>query len=176
MYGLEKPIGDMKFVVDTRWVWQSLCTLHLDLWWKACAPASTTPLPNGPPAPCPHRRYVAAMVTPGAGRNAIPSRLKRQFAIFHVPPPSEAALTDIFGTLMAGRFPAAACSPEVADVAARLVPLTVALWNRVQARLLPTPTKFHYLFNMRDLSKARGCGGGGGMGLGSAAPGKGGQL
>lgn len=43
------------------------------------------------------------MVTPGAGRNDIPNRLKRQFAIFHVPPPSEAAINDIFGTLVGGR-------------------------------------------------------------------------
>ena len=53
------------------------------------------------------------MVTPGAGRNDIPNRLKRQFAIFHVPPPSEAAINDIFGSLMAGRFCPGTFSPEV---------------------------------------------------------------
>lgn len=156
-------------------------------------------------------RYVAAMNTPGAGRTDIPNRLKRQFAIFHVPPPSEAAINNIFGSLMAGRFDAQTFSPEVGscgkqgqdaawlcevspvnfllghachfssvclngkakhclifqsllptrpcpflqvvDLAARLVPLTMTLWNHVQAKLLPTPAKFHYLFNMRDLSK-----------------------
>ncbi len=151
------------------------------------------------------------MVTPGAGRNDIPNRLKRQFAIFHVPPPSEAAINNIFGSLMAGRFCPGTFSPEVgargwavcrdqncrngcvpsyphrpgvghvitscspgfhsclphlvlpwlqvADVAARLVPATMTLFNRVQARMLPTPAKFHYLFNMRDLSKASGVAG-----------------
>ena len=43
----------------------------------------------------------------------------------------------------------------MADVALKLVPLTVALWEKVQAKMLPTPAKFHYLFNMRDLSKVR---------------------
>ena len=53
------------------------------------------------------------MSIPGAGKNDIPNRLKRQFACFHVPPPSEAAINDIFGSLMAGRFDAATFTPEV---------------------------------------------------------------
>lgn len=39
------------------------------------------------------------------------------------------------------------------QVAGRLVPMTVTLWNKIQAKMLPTPSKFHYLFNMRELSK-----------------------
>jgi dynein heavy chain len=41
----------------------------------------------------------------------------------------------------------------VLQVASRLVPMTVTLWNKTQAKMLPTPAKFHYLFNMRELSK-----------------------
>lgn len=84
------------------------------------------------------------MSAPEAGKNDIPNRLKRQFAIFAVPPPSAAAINDIFGQLMAGRFNAADFGATLADVAQRLVPLTMELWQHVQARLLPTPAKFHY--------------------------------
>ena len=66
MYSLEKPIGDMKMIVD-------------------CV-------------------YLAAMNTPGGGKNDIPNRLKRHFCIFNVPLPSVAAINNIFGQLVAGRF------------------------------------------------------------------------
>ncbi len=97
--------------------------------------------------------YIAAMNTPGGGKNDIPNRLKRHFACFNVPLPSAASIGSVFGTLVAGRFDAATFSDEVVAAAAKLVPATVELWNRVQVKLLPTPAKFHYMFNMRELSK-----------------------
>jgi dynein heavy chain len=124
------------------------------------------------------------MNVPGGGKNDIPNRLKRQFAIFNVPQPSGAAINAIFGALvqartpacvrnpdpnpvlcmwhdwleaccpgLQGRFSAETCSAEVVAVAGRLVAATQALWARVAPKMLPTPAKFHYLFNMRDISK-----------------------
>ncbi len=97
--------------------------------------------------------YIAAMNTPGGGKNDIPNRLKRHFACFNVPLPSAASIKSVFGTLVAGRFDADTFSEPLVAAAAKLVPATVALWNRVQTKMLPTPAKFHYLFNMRELSK-----------------------
>jgi dynein heavy chain len=97
--------------------------------------------------------YIAAMNTPGGGKNDIPNRLKRHFACFNVPLPSASSIKSVFGTLVAGRFDAATFSEPLVAAAAKLVPATVALWNRVQIKMLPTPAKFHYLFNMRELSK-----------------------
>ena len=115
MYSLDKPIGEMKTIIDTV--------------------------------------YIAAMTTPGAGKNDIPNRLKRHFCSFLVPLPSIAAINNIFGSLIEGRFDAQHFDARVVDAARRLVPLTVTLWNKVQETMLPTPAKFHYLFNMRELSK-----------------------
>lgn len=47
--------------------------------------------------------FVAAMVTPGAGKNDIPNRLKRLFSIMHVPMPARVAIEGIFGTVLENR-------------------------------------------------------------------------
>eukprot|EP00899_Mesostigma_viride_P009796 jgi/Mesvir1/18818/Mv04309-RA.2 len=98
-------------------------------------------------------KYMGAMNQPGGGKNDIPNRLKRQFAIFNVPLPSTAAINNIFGSLVTGRFDSATFGEGVVEVASQLVATTVTLWGKVSARMLPTPAKFHYLFNMRDLSR-----------------------
>lgn len=97
--------------------------------------------------------YFAAMNTPGGGKNDVPNRLKRHFAIINVPLPSRAAINNIFGTLVKGRFDPSVFDQPVVDAAHKLVPMTIMFWNAIQKKMLPTPAKFHYLFNVRELSK-----------------------
>jgi dynein heavy chain len=87
MYALEKPIGDMKYVVDVL--------------------------------------YTAAMSTPGGGKNDIPNRLKRQFCSFYTPLPAVAAINNIFGALVRGRFDSLNFDEETVEGAQKLVPMTV---------------------------------------------------
>ena len=97
--------------------------------------------------------YFAAMNTPGGGKNDVPNRLKRQFSIINVPLPSRVSIEGIFGTLVAGRFAPDMFDPECVAAAEKLVPMTITFWNQIQKKMLPTPAKFHYLFNIRELSK-----------------------
>ena len=97
--------------------------------------------------------YCAAMVHPGGGRNDIPHRLKRQFVLLNVTMPSLVAIDNIFGSIIRGRLSPQAVPQEVATVAGKLTDATIHLWQKVQAKMLPTPAKFHYMFNMRELSR-----------------------
>lgn len=67
-----------------------------------------------PQNPAGTQKYAPPCPAPsGGGKNDIPNRLKRQFALFNVPLPSVAAINGIFGRLMEGRFTSDVFADEV---------------------------------------------------------------
>eukprot|EP01084_Bolivina_argentea_P175293 303595_1 len=93
--------------------------------------------------------YVAAMSHPGGGRNDIPNRLKRHFYVFNITPPSNVSIDNIYGQMLRGRFGSIQCE----DMIPLITMSTIKLWLKVKAKMLPTPSKFHYVFNLFDLSR-----------------------
>jgi dynein heavy chain len=96
-------------------------------------------------------KYLAAMQHPGGGKNDIPNRAKRHFFIFNMVLP--ASIKEIFGPIIKYHFKEKHYSGEFNRVVDSLCQATIQLWNKVSTTMLRTPAKFHYVFNMRELSR-----------------------
>merc|ERR1719265_481720 len=99
-------------------------------------------------------QFVGAMNQPGGGKNDIPNRLKSKFLCFNMVLPSTVSVDNIYGSIMRARFNAKQNAPEaVIKCSTKLTAVTIDVWDKVKRSLLPTPSRFHYTFNMRELSR-----------------------
>jgi dynein heavy chain len=102
---------------------------------------------------CEDLSWVASMGHPGGGRNDIPHRMKSKFFIFNLVLPSITSINDIYGQMLNGRFTAKEFDSSTMEIVRELTKVTIQLWNKMKQKMLPTPAKFHYNFNMRELSR-----------------------
>jgi len=93
---------------------------------------------------------------PTNGRNDVPNRIKRLFFALNIPPPSKKAVESIYGRILTELLPPKRYSAEVIDMVNPLVQATIQIWEQCSAKLLPTPTKFHYTFTIRELARVFG--------------------
>jgi dynein heavy chain len=95
--------------------------------------------------------YCAAMAPPGGGRNPVDPRFVALFSVFSICFPNEEALQLIYSSMLSGHV--APFIDSVKAVAAKLTPLTIRLYRELIKVLPATPSKFHYVFNLRDISR-----------------------
>lgn len=94
---------------------------------------------------------LAGMGPPGGGRNVISDRLLSRFNVINMTFPDDSIILRIFGTMLSQHM--AEFDDEVKMVGRDIPETTLDLYNNVSNTMLPTPTKIHYLFNLRDISK-----------------------
>lgn len=100
-------------------------------------------------------QLLCTMGPPKSGRNMVTRRFLRHFYILFTEPFEEKSLTTIFSSIldwyflsMKGKLP----SPIV-GLKDSVVEGTIQVYNKVTAKLLPTPKKSHYIYNLRDVSR-----------------------
>uniref|UniRef100_A0A8C4WLB8 Dynein axonemal heavy chain 10 n=1 Tax=Gopherus evgoodei TaxID=1825980 RepID=A0A8C4WLB8_9SAUR len=95
--------------------------------------------------------FIAAMGKAGGGRNEVDPRFVSLFSVFNVPFPSEASLHLIYASILNGHTEI--FNDSVAAIADKMTVCTLELYKAIVRDLPPTPSKFHYIFNLRDLSR-----------------------
>ncbi|XP_052023863.1 dynein axonemal heavy chain 10 [Apodemus sylvaticus] len=95
--------------------------------------------------------FVAAMGKAGGGRNEVDPRFLSLFSVFNVPFPSEESLHLIYYSILKGHT--STFNESISGVSRKLTFCTLTLYKNIVQDLPPTPSKFHYIFNLRDLSR-----------------------
>ncbi|XP_070335949.1 dynein axonemal heavy chain 17 isoform X2 [Odocoileus virginianus] len=96
-------------------------------------------------------QYVACM-NPTSGSFTIDPRLQRHFCVFAVSFPGQEALMSIYSTILTQHLSYRSAPLVVQRMSSHLVASALALHQKVTSTFLPTAIKFHYVFNLRDLS------------------------
>ena len=98
-------------------------------------------------------QFVAAMGPPGGGRNAITPRYLRHFNVIAISDFADSTLHRIYEAIASWWMKKIHCDENTMSRLTSLVEATVDIYNTIRKELLPTPSKSHYVYNMRDLSK-----------------------
>nr|XP_026486610.1 dynein beta chain, ciliary [Vanessa tameamea] len=98
-------------------------------------------------------QYISCM-NPTSGSFTINPRLQRHFCVFAISFPNSEALNNIYHSILSQHLmnPELRISGQIAKISKNVVAATIALHNKVSQVFLPTAIKFHYIFNLRDLS------------------------
>jgi dynein heavy chain, axonemal len=96
---------------------------------------------------------IAAMGTPGGGRTFITPRLMRHFNLIAFANFDDVVMTRIFTKILDWYFGTRKFPLEITNLITKIVHATMDVYKRASDNLLPTPTKSHYTFNLRDFSK-----------------------
>ncbi|CAD7946598.1 unnamed protein product [Amoebophrya sp. A25] len=95
--------------------------------------------------------FIGAMGPPGGGKNTIPARYLWHYNLIFVTPYSEEGLGRIFMSVLKWFFTPFPSS--ISQAVPNLVKASLDMYESASGLLRPTPTKSHYAFNLRDLSK-----------------------
>ncbi|XP_068101608.1 dynein axonemal heavy chain 11-like isoform X2 [Hyperolius riggenbachi] len=96
-------------------------------------------------------QYITCM-NPTAGSFSINPRLQRHFSVFGVHFPGSDALTTIYSRIISAHFQHGGFSYSVVKSLSTLIQAAISLHHKMTQNFLPTAIRFHYIFNLRDLT------------------------
>ena len=131
-YGAQPPIELLRLLVDRGGLYE-----RAEWEWKTVK--DTT--------------LIAAAAPPLGGRAPLCPRFSTNFNMFCLPEATEGALTNIFGSILGGFLKAWNFVEDVQNMKDSIIASTIEVYTKIAKELRATPAKFHYSFNLRDVSK-----------------------
>jgi len=131
LYGTQQPIALLKVLVDRGGLYDRAKDLT---WFKVQG-----------------LQYMSAMGPPGGGRNPVDPRFITLFNTFCVAFPLDDALLKIYSSMLMAHVEP--FDDAVKGVAEKMTSCMMGMYTNIVQALPPTPSKFHYIFNLRDLSR-----------------------
>ena len=95
---------------------------------------------------------LTAMGPPGGGRNDITARFTRHMVVIGIDSFTELAMKGIFTNIMEWHF-SQGFESSFKGMTKIFVDATYDAYQFAMEHFLPTPTKSHYVFNLRDYSR-----------------------
>jgi dynein heavy chain len=97
---------------------------------------------------------IVASLNPTAGSFVVDGRFQRQFATFSCQLPKTSSLMSIYGNIFNNHL--SDFDAEIAEVGKAVTAAAGELQSMVANTFLPSAVKFHYIFNLRDISNVFG--------------------
>ncbi|CAD8159976.1 unnamed protein product [Paramecium pentaurelia] len=97
--------------------------------------------------------FVTAMGPPGGGRTFVTPRILRHLSLISLAAFDDETLNRIFGSILKWFFTNQNFPQDILKMESKIVNGTLEIYKLAMRELLPTPTKSHYLFNLRDFAK-----------------------
>lgn len=132
-YGTQQPIALLKLLIEAGGLYERGTMDKLD--WKKVVSLD----------------YIGASAPPGGSNNQVDPRFISLFTTFNISFPSPTSLATIYSSILKSHL--SNFTDGIKSVGDKLTGMTLELYNNVVQKLPPTPSKFHYVFNLRDLSR-----------------------
>jgi dynein heavy chain, axonemal len=129
-YGTQQPIALLKFFVEKGYIYERTGGLEQKI--------------------IKDTQVVSALLPPSVATMVDP-RLLSLFTTYNLIFPSQENLQRIYNTILSNhikKFPA-----EMQEATTKITECTLKLYRQIVELLPRTPVKFHYIFNLRDLSR-----------------------